>query len=203
MGEHSRTVLAVRELLDEVGSIYPQVREQLPQLAFHSHLYGRHWDMLEWLLDGIEDAMPSEQRFLRMAEMGVACGPIGVHLLPRFPNLKYIGADPTITKTVHATYKHWRSRAKMYANTSEELHASLSATDQFDFVFIDGPHTYRNVRNDLEMWAPRIRPGGIIAGHDFTCAHPPLLWAVLEYFITAGVQRLNLGMDGVWWYKIE
>jgi predicted O-methyltransferase YrrM len=36
----------------------------------------------------------------------------------------------------------------------------------FDFVFVDGNHTYEGLRQDWEGWSPLIQPGGIIALHD-------------------------------------
>lgn len=36
-----------------------------------------------------------------------------------------------------------------------------------DFVYIDARHDYESVREDLETWYSKVRPGGIIAGHDY------------------------------------
>ncbi len=36
-----------------------------------------------------------------------------------------------------------------------------------DFVFIDAAHDYASVRSDLEGWTPKVRSGGIVAGHDY------------------------------------
>ena len=35
------------------------------------------------------------------------------------------------------------------------------------FVYIDGDHYFRGVQEDLRMYWPKLRPGGLIAGHDF------------------------------------
>jgi len=35
-----------------------------------------------------------------------------------------------------------------------------------DFVYIDANHSYQEVFNDLNYWFPKVRSGGIIAGHD-------------------------------------
>jgi len=37
----------------------------------------------------------------------------------------------------------------------------------FDFVYIDGNHYVEYVRADLEAWAPKVRPGGVIGGDDY------------------------------------
>jgi predicted O-methyltransferase YrrM len=36
----------------------------------------------------------------------------------------------------------------------------------FDFVFVDGDHTYEGLRRDWEGWSPLVAPGGIVALHD-------------------------------------
>lgn len=38
--------------------------------------------------------------------------------------------------------------------------------ESLDFLFIDGDHSYDGVKADYEMYAPLVRPGGIIAFHD-------------------------------------
>lgn len=35
------------------------------------------------------------------------------------------------------------------------------------FCFIDGNHEYSQVKKDLQAWIPKIKPNGIIAGHDY------------------------------------
>lgn len=36
-----------------------------------------------------------------------------------------------------------------------------------DFVYIDGDHSYESCKKDLELWLPKVKDGGIIAGHDY------------------------------------
>jgi hypothetical protein len=36
-----------------------------------------------------------------------------------------------------------------------------------DFVYIDGNHSLPYVIADLAAWVPKVRPGGIVSGHDF------------------------------------
>ena len=53
---------------------------------------------------------------------------------------------------------------------------------------------------DLTHYRPKVKPGGFMVGHDFTCVHPPLLWAVSEQFLGA---HLDVGPDGVWWTRMQ
>jgi predicted O-methyltransferase YrrM len=43
---------------------------------------------------------------------------------------------------------------------------SILANGRLDFLFIDGDHSYAGVRADFELYAPLVRPGGIVALHD-------------------------------------
>ena len=37
----------------------------------------------------------------------------------------------------------------------------------FDFVFIDGNHEYSHVLEDITEWTKKVKPGGIVCGHDY------------------------------------
>jgi predicted O-methyltransferase YrrM len=50
--------------------------------------------------------------------------------------------------------------------TSNEA-SSLFLDQTLDFVFIDADHEYKAVKNDIEVWYPKVKSGGIIAGHDY------------------------------------
>ena len=38
---------------------------------------------------------------------------------------------------------------------------------QVDMVFVDGEHSYEGCKGDILAWLPNIKPGGIIAIHDY------------------------------------
>jgi predicted O-methyltransferase YrrM len=45
--------------------------------------------------------------------------------------------------------------------------ASTYEDNSVDFVFIDGHHAYDSVVADLEAWLPKMKSGGLLAGHDY------------------------------------
>ena len=48
-----------------------------------------------------------------------------------------------------------------------ERAAALFADASVDFVYLDGDHGGAAVRRNLEAWFPKIRSGGVLAGHDY------------------------------------
>jgi predicted O-methyltransferase YrrM len=36
-----------------------------------------------------------------------------------------------------------------------------------DFVYIDANHTYNAVKEDINLWYPKVKSGGIVMGHDY------------------------------------
>lgn len=45
--------------------------------------------------------------------------------------------------------------------------ASRFPDGYFDLVYLDGNHSYEAVKIDLAAWAPKIRAGGTLCGHDY------------------------------------
>jgi SAM-dependent methyltransferase len=56
---------------------------------------------------------------------------------------------------------------KLYAGLSWEM-ASHYTDCSLDAVFIDADHTYNSVSKDIDAWLPKVKIGGVIAGHDYT-----------------------------------
>lgn len=72
------------------------------------------------------------------------------------------------------------------ANSHEpETQLALARTLQdakLDVLFIDGDHTYDGVRQDFEMYARFVRPGGIIAFHDIVAGEKELVGEVRRFW---------------------
>jgi len=66
-----------------------------------------------------------------------------------------------------------------------------------DMVFIDAEHTHEAALQDITLWSPHVRPGGIISGHDYCDVFPGVIRAVNE----TGPHTLA-GLS-VWWRRKE
>lgn len=57
-------------------------------------------------------------------------------------------------------------RSEVSRKTSGE--AAIDFSDgSLDFVYIDARHDEASVTEDLALWFPKVRPGGILMGHDY------------------------------------
>jgi hypothetical protein len=57
-------------------------------------------------------------------------------------------------------------RSQVWRLTSAEGAARVEPASA-DFVYIDARHDYESVREDLALWHPKVRPGGVLGGHDY------------------------------------
>lgn len=63
-------------------------------------------------------------------------------------------------------YMPWFKQLRVYRMTSESA-AGIFGDGYFDMVYLDGDHTYEGVTRDIKAWLPKIRKGGLLAGHDY------------------------------------
>lgn len=72
--------------------------------------------------------------------------------------------------------------------------AAYKFSDQtFDFIFLDAEHLYGCVTNDLNTWYPKLKKGGIFAGHDY---RGEVKKAVDDFF---GAKNINVIGSGSSW----
>jgi hypothetical protein len=70
-----------------------------------------------------------------------------------------------MAKTFMAVYAH-ENRAVMIRDLSA-FAAQLFPPQSLDFVYIDADHAYEAVVMDIQAWASKVKPGGIMSGHDY------------------------------------
>jgi hypothetical protein len=86
-------------------------------------------------------------------------------------------ADLQIARTA---MQEFGDRVAFHVGTSEDK-VKLFADASVGLVYIDGLHDYASVSRDIRLWYPKVMPGGIFAGHDFTYALPGVVRAVDEF----------------------
>ena len=116
------------------------------------------------------------------AEIGVKAGKYSEHICKSCANIEHICVDPWVEyssfdgvprpqKHVNIFRRTCESRLRKY-NVRYIVKMSADAVkevplDYLDFVYIDANHHYKHVKHDVENWSLRVKPGGIVAGHDY------------------------------------
>ena len=97
-------------------------------------------------------------------------------------------------------------RSTVWRMTSLEAAAKIPPAS-LDFAYLDARHDYASVMEDLEAWIDKVRPGGIIAGHDYLDGVLPqgvfgVKSAVDEFFAARGLRVRETYVDAPWssWY---
>jgi predicted O-methyltransferase YrrM len=152
-------------------------------------------------------------------EIGVLHGETTAFLMETMPNLVLYGIDP------YAEYKDWdgnivhendfvyrsmEARTSKYDNFTHLRMTSDDAVNMFedesmDFVFVDGDHSYSQVKKDLANWYPKVRKGGLFCGHDYSAIMDVKL-AVDEFIKTQNmedgfVMQHHPEQDMWYWFK--
>lgn len=112
-----------------------------------------------------------------VAELGVARGDFSAEILTAVrPEVLHL-VDVWATDRYHdGLAQHVRTRFAERIDTGQvRIHRrlSLDAADRFAdgslrWVYIDTDHSYRTTRDELRAYAPKVEPGGLLAGHDYT-----------------------------------
>lgn len=114
------------------------------------------------------------------AEIGVYKGEFseklcraGLHLYAIDPWRIYKDFDnPRGQERLDFQYEHTKRVLSPYPNCKIIRKTSMEAVEHFkdnslDFVYIDANHEFRYIAEDLAEWTKKVRPGGIVSGHDY------------------------------------
>lgn len=118
----------------------------------------------------------------RVLEIGCDIGDTTQFLLDSNPTCNLIGVDPYTNyidwngnnlNEREVVYERFMERLKGYSNRFDLLREySDDAVEKtldnfFDVIFIDGLHEYNQLTKDCANYYPKLKEGGIFAGHDY------------------------------------
>ena len=154
-------------------------------------------------------------------EVGLWKGDFGQIMLKHNDRLHWYGVDPyfqygrkkrgqaewdDICRRVVGKFKPYGDRFTLVRKPSSTGVAFIP--DNVDFVFIDGNHDEDMVLNDITLYEPKVRSGGIMAGHDYSLpkGRDGIRNAVSTYLKT---HKRELHVDnsfdpcGVFWWVVK
>ena len=113
------------------------------------------------------------------AEIGVWDGRYSEILCQSIPELRLLAVDSwQASPNYRESKEEWRlvydtarSKLKSYGVSiikKTSMSAAQNVLDEsLDFVFIDADHRYEAVKKDIGEWSKKVKPSGIVAGHDY------------------------------------
>ena len=69
-----------------------------------------------------------------------------------------------------------------------------------DFIFLDADHSYNGTRTAIGIWSELVRPGGLIAGHDYRQEFPGVIRAV-DAEVAHREKAVSLTSGSVWGFR--
>lgn len=144
------------------------------------------------------------------AEIGVRKGDYSKILCERIPDLKIYCIDPYIPyrgrrpdqEKMDALFAHAQNNLKNF-NATFVRKTSMEAVNDFedgslDFVYIDAMHEFDPVMLDIIHWTPKVRIGGIVAGHDYIESYDcGVINAVRAYTFAHGIHEWYLTWERI------
>jgi hypothetical protein len=86
--------------------------------------------------------------------------------LEDYNDMSNIGLNQDAYLEAMRSINDFRDRAYMLRCLSKQA-VDLFPDESLDFVYIDGNHEYSYVVQDIKLWYPKVKKGGIVAGHDY------------------------------------
>jgi hypothetical protein len=137
----------------------------------------------------------------KVAELGVnkgdfsreilqICSPEELHLVDAWGSDRYHGGLRTLVET---SFAEDIARGCVHIHQGYSTEMALKFPDSFfDWIYIDTDHSYSVTKAELQAYKSKIKPGGIIAGHDYTQGN----WGkILRYGVMEAVHEFCVQED--------
>ena len=178
----------------------------IPRDAWRAGIEGWSEDILPYYRD-LAPKLPQEAT---VVEVGTAFGRSAVYLAQQLDELGrrgvaiwcidwWKGADFTdqIMRTLHKDASLREVQLLHIVRCDSARGARLFEDGSVDVCFIDADHSYDGMVRDLHAWHPKIKSGGILAGHDYSREDwPGVVQAVDEHF--GGAEKIGRPTRTVW-----
>lgn len=154
----------------------------------HFYLNIQGYFNFQLLYSEIVSKLPSGSRFVEVGSwLGMSCCYLGVEIINSGKDIKLDCVDTwegsvelenepeikngTLYKNFLINIEPLRRIIKPIKLPSIEA-SKMYEDNSIDAVYIDADHTRPHIEQDLKHWYPKVKPGGILSGHDY--AYPAI-----------------------------
>jgi hypothetical protein len=169
------------------------------------------------IIDFMKDYKPGEA--LTGVEIGVFFGDFLCRLLDMEPRVsKMYGIDPYSIDCGYRkgwTQDNWdeiylkaMTRFQPYGDRISIIRAKSELCGNIipmvDFVEIDGLHTYHQVRHEIRYYEKKVKPGGMLCGHDYFGKFYRHVRKAVDEYARRHNRDLKTGLEisGMWWWRV-
>jgi predicted O-methyltransferase YrrM len=121
-------------------------------------------------------------------ELGTYTGRSAMTMLPHIKRMQgklycvdWFRGNPGVTAEITTSYQNhniletflnnikeagYGEYVTVLVGTSHDV-SCIVAQNSADLIFIDADHRYSKVKSDILQWYPKLKPGGLMCGHDF------------------------------------
>ncbi|GAI76313.1 unnamed protein product, partial [marine sediment metagenome] len=161
------------------------------------------------------------------AEVGVWNGKLSKDLLTVFPKLtlhmvdiwdSWQPKDPRYPADIDIMCRSSKSKITESFNKAKEVASGFGnraiinqgdsvriadgyPDEYFDFVFIDAEHSEAALASDIDAWYPKVKPGGLLCGHDYGHKHFPGVADAVNKFAGRTGLKLEAKKDKCWFIR--
>ena len=176
------------------------------------HVYNRlktyRWEVLARLIN--------KNNLTSYAEIGVWKGETTKYILEHCKGLEKVYCVDSYTNnndlfdedkiaeartSVYPLFKH----PKVTFIEEPSAEASKEIKDKsLDLIFIDADHSYKDCKQDILCWYPKLKEGGILCGHDYAIEYMGVINSVSEFSEQSTIfERVRMMQDKVWVMKLK
>jgi len=159
-------------------------------------------------------------------EIGVKKGDFSKHILQNWNCKQYFLVDPwceqdkqTYDEECHnfsqdyidclTNLQAYKNKYKIIRDYSHNAHKSFK-DETFDFIYIDGNHSYEAVLQDLNLWYPKLKKNGLISGDDYTIKSSETVFnsqfgvkQAVDEFALKVKRNVSIDLNGDWFYNLD
>lgn len=143
--------------------------------------YWNHYKSGEPICEIIKENL--NENFI-FCEIGCQLAGLSDLILNEFGNSKVYSIDikNCNPKRIEEMRLEFNNRFKFILGSSLETYDNFE-DNYFDMIYIDtSPHIYEQLKNEIDVWIPKVKKGGVVSFHDYNHnAHPGVKICIDEY----------------------
>ena len=170
-----------------------------------NNCFEENWFDYEVFYKSMVDRFSDGSKFVEVGSWkGRSASFMMVEIINSNKNIEFTCIDTWYTDEL---YNKFLTNTSIFQNRLNHIRTSSADGSKhfkdksLDFVFLDADHRYEAVMEDISNWLPKIKPNGVLAGHDYhQFQHEGVYNAINERF---SKNEITITDKGCWSYNVK